>query len=84
MPTRPTTVNSHWQHKKTIGEITVTRVTFPQVPYITIDKSLSGCMSQLVFLQDFQPVTELGDSTSLLHSYFGPCTRNTQQPVFSA
>jgi hypothetical protein len=57
-PTPPITVNSHWQHKKTSAEVIVTRVTFREVSYMALDKTFSGPLSQWLFLQDFQPVTE--------------------------
>lgn len=49
------TVNSRWRGKRTLIEVTVTRVTFRTVSYIALDKTFSGTLPRWQFLQDFQP-----------------------------
>ena len=41
-----TRINSHWQHKKTSAEVTVTLVTIREVTFISLDKSFSGTLAQ--------------------------------------
>ena len=57
-PDSPTiALNSHWQHKKSAAQVTVTRVTTGTVTvsYIAVDNSVSGSVPQRQFLDDFEP-----------------------------
>jgi len=58
-----TRINSHWQHKKTSAEVTVTLVTIREVTFISLDKSFSGTLAQWLFLKDFEPLPDTKKKT---------------------
>jgi len=55
---QPITVSSRWRWKQTPTESESPASLFAKVCYIAADGTISRCVPQWLFLQDFQPVTE--------------------------